>query len=474
MTPDLTALYGRQSLDRKNDAQAVARQLKAQHALCDSSGWDDRREYVDNDLSATKGDPRPDYQRLLADVVAGIVKRIIVFHLSRFWRNRQERAAGIEILRRHRVVLVCVEGPTIDCTTAYGRGMAAMLGEVDTLEVDLKGERQNLANGQRAEDGLPHSGGHRAFGFERDGLTLAPAEADAIRSAYEQILSGGSLRSIARQWNEAGLKNSQQERTGKTWRFTSVADVLKNPRNMGVRLYQGVEYPAKWPAIVQEDVYRAVYAILTDPNRRPTGSYGTALLSTVALCGVCGSHVFSGGGHLRGKNVAEGKRYRTYTCAANPSRHIRRKAEPIDDLVERLVIGRLSAPDAVALFTSRNKDELPRLVSERAAIRERQRILAEQFSDGTMTPAMLKVASERLAAKLQQVDAQITEASRQSAIQPLVTSDDVTAAWNGLDVDRKRAVISELFEVVELLPVGRGARIFRPESVRVEWRRDEE
>lgn len=468
-----TALYGRQSLDRKNDAKAVARQLKKQHALCDTNGWDDRREYVDNDLSATKG-PRPDYQRLMADVAAGQVKRIIVFHLSRFWRNRKERAEGIEILRKHRVVLVCVEGPTIDCSTAYGRGMAAMLGEVDTLEVDLKGERQNLANEQRAESGLPHAGGPRAFGFERDGMTLIPAEAEAIKAAYGQILSGGSLRSIAKQWTEADLRTDRQRREGKSWRFTSVSDVLKNPRYAGIRAYQGMEYKAQWPALVPEDVYRAVYAILTDPSRRPTGSYGTALLSTVALCGVCGSHVFSGGGHLRGKNAAEGKRYRTYTCAANPSRHIRRKAESIDDLVERLVIGRLSAPDAVTLFTRRNKVDLPALITERTAIGERQRILAEQFSDGTMTAAMLKVASERLATKLQQVDAQITEASRQSAIQPLVTADDVTEAWNVLDVDRKRAVISELFEVVELLPVGRGTRIFRPESVRIEWRLDEE
>jgi site-specific DNA recombinase len=471
---NLTALYGRQSLDRKNNAEAVARQIKAQHALCDSNGWGDRREYIDNDLSATKGDPRPDYQRLMRDVVAGLVTRIIVFHLSRFWRNRKERAEGIEILRKHKVALVCVEGPTIDCTTAYGRGMAAMLGEVDTLEVDLKGERQNLANETRAEAGLPHAGGPRAFGYEKDGLTLVPAEAEAIKSAYAQILSGGSLRSIAKQWNDAGLNTDRQKRDGKGWRFTSVADVLKNARNAGIRNYGGVEYKAQWPALVAEDVYRAVYAILTDPSRRPTGSYGVALLSTVALCGVCGSHVFSGGGHLRGKNAAVGKRYRTYTCAANPSRHIRRKAEPIDDLVVNLVIGRLSAPDAVSLFTKRNKVDLPALITERAAIGERQRILAEQFSDGTITPAMLKTASARLADRLGEVDARITEASRQSAIQPLVTGGDVAEVWQSLDVDRQRAVISELFEVVELLPVGRGARIFRPESVRIVWRSDEE
>lgn len=468
MTTDLTALYGRQSLDRKNDAKAVARQLKKQHALCDANEWGDRREYIDNDASATKG-PRPDYERLMADVIADLIKRIVVFHLSRFWRNRKERAEGIEILRKHRVVLVCVEGPTIDCTTAYGRGMAAMLGEVDTLEVDLKGERQYLANEQRAEAGLPHAGAHRPFGYERDGVTLVPAEAEAIRSAYDQLLSGGSLRSIARQWNTAGLRGSQQARTGKGWTFTGVADVLKNPRNMGVRFYQGVEYAAVWPEIVSEGVFRAVHAILTDPDRRPTGTYGVALLSTVAVCGVCGAHVFSGGGHLRGKNAAEGKRYRTYTCSGRPCGHIRRKAEPIDQLVTDLVIGRLSAADASDLLVVDEKVDVPTLIAERASIVERQRLLGVEFAEGELPAATLRTATNRLSTRLSELDGQITQASGVSVLAPLVAAQDVIEAWEALDVDRQRAVINELMYVV-ILPVGRGVRTFRPESVVIVWR----
>jgi site-specific DNA recombinase len=470
VTPDITALYGRQSLDKKNDASAVARQLKAQHAVCDANAWGDRREYVDNDISATKGDRRPSYERVMLDVVAGIVKRIVVFHLSRFWRNRAERAAGIEILRKYRVVLVCVEGPTIDCTTAYGRGMAAMLGEVDTLEVELKGERQTLANEQRAEAGLPHPGSHRAFGYEPDGLTLVPVEAEAIKAAYEQLLSGGSLRSIARQWTEAGLRSAQQQRAGKTsWRYTSVSDVLKNPRNMGVRRYHGVEYPAQWPAIVSEDVYRAAYTILTDPDRRPTGTYGVALLSTVASCGVCGAHVFSGGGHMRGE-AARGMRYRTYTCSGRPCGHIRRKAEPIDQLVTDLVIGRLSAADAAGLLVAEDMPDVPALIAERASVLERQRTLGAEFAEGDLPAVTLRTATERLNARLRDLDALIAEASGVSVLAPLVTAQDVSAAWSALDLDRQRAVIRELM-TVRIMPVGRGARTFRPESVEIVWNR---
>jgi len=59
---------------------------------------------------------------------------IIVFQTSRLWRNRRERAEGIEILRRAGVSVAAVKGPSLDLSSAYGRGMAGLLGEFDTME----------------------------------------------------------------------------------------------------------------------------------------------------------------------------------------------------------------------------------------------------------------------------------------------------------------------------------------------------
>lgn len=477
MEPDtdgLTVLYGRQSLDRKNTRMAIDRQLKVGHEYCKRAGWADPSEYIDNDLSATLGGHRPRYAELINDVAAGLVKRIVVLHLSRIWRNRQERAQGIEILRKHQVMLVCVEGPTIDFTTAYGRGMAAMLGEADTLEVELKSERQLLANSQRAELGLPHGGGTRAFGYESDGITQVPAEADAIAEAYRTVVGGGSLRSIAQAWNAARLY-SGKKRWGKhrgelsEWKPDSVRDVLLNPRNAGIREYRGEEYAAQWPGCIDVETYRAARAILTDPDRRPVGAYGVALLTTVATCGVCSATVHSGGGNLRGKNVAEAKRYRTYRCSENSGKHIVRKAEPIDLLVKELAIGRLSAPDAIDLV-ARDKPDVAALIADRETLRKRLAHLAEAFAEGDIDRAQLRAGTDKLKGRLDAIEQSIADAATVSALTPLLAASDVRATWEALDVDRKRAVLRELFEVIEILPVGRGVRTFRPDSVRIVWR----
>src|SRR5574342_744679 len=115
-------------------------------------------EYVDYDRSAAKGRPRQRYRALLAAVERGEVRRVYVLHQSRLWRNRRERAEGIEVLRRHRVTLVAARGPRLDMSTASGRSVAALLGEIDTMESELKGERLAVWHATRAERGLPATG----------------------------------------------------------------------------------------------------------------------------------------------------------------------------------------------------------------------------------------------------------------------------------------------------------------------------
>jgi hypothetical protein len=271
---------------------------------------------------------------------------------------------------------MCVKGPSFDLSSALGRAMFVMLGEIDTMEVEIKSERQVIANTTRAEQGLPHAGGPRRFGYEPDGVTPIPAEAEAIKVAYESIVAGGTLRSIANAWNSAGLfsgkakwgKLAAKRDEPRKWMFSSVREVLRNPAYRGVRIYDGVEYPAVWDAIVTEDVWRAAEAVLTDPDRRPHASYGTSLLSTVALCGVCDSTVYTGGG--RRSPGAEG--YRIYRCAANTGKHIGRRADPIDELIERVVIGRLSRKDAIDLIASPKKGpDLRKLRVQRESLRQK-------------------------------------------------------------------------------------------------------
>ena len=69
-------IYARISSDRNDTELGVERQLEDCRALCTAKGWtvDSGSEYVDNDISATKGKPRPEYERLLADIESGRIE----------------------------------------------------------------------------------------------------------------------------------------------------------------------------------------------------------------------------------------------------------------------------------------------------------------------------------------------------------------------------------------------------------------
>ena len=65
---------------------------------------------------------------------------------------------GIKILQAAGVSVVATKGPSLDMTTAYGRAMAGLLGEFDTMEVEVKSERQQLAYQAQRDAGIRHPG----------------------------------------------------------------------------------------------------------------------------------------------------------------------------------------------------------------------------------------------------------------------------------------------------------------------------
>ncbi len=83
--PPVVALYARISDDRGTEAQGVERQLEDCRALAAERGWLDLEEYRDDRYSASMyaSRPRPAYTRLLADVRAGKVGRIVVWNVDR-------------------------------------------------------------------------------------------------------------------------------------------------------------------------------------------------------------------------------------------------------------------------------------------------------------------------------------------------------------------------------------------------------
>jgi len=464
MTPfSKGATYERISKADDGDEDGVIRQNEDTGALATQRGIPlGARRFRDNDKSATHGKHRPDYERLMEAVQRGEVDVIIVYALGRFWRNRRERAEGIETLRKHEVSVLCVKGPELDLTTASGRLLAGLLGEVDTFEVEQMSEREQREMRQRVERGVPPTG-PRCYGYSGKGDEIVPDEADDVRKMFDDLLAGASLSGIAAGLNERGRPN----RNGRPWAHNTVRNLLLNERYAALREYRGELYAGKWPAIISEATWRAAKHVLEDDGRATSPGPGRRwLLSGIARCGVCddGTTVTSGSrGAPKGKT---GPTQPLYRCRV--TKHLARWTEPIDLVVQDYVVRRLSRPDAVDLLVDNEGPDAAQLRVKAVALRGRLKALAAEFADDDDADSSeFRDATRRIKARLGEVEAQMAHPQRARVLVDLVTAEDPERAWENLALDRQRAVVETLATVTILsgLP---GRRPFDPATVRIE------
>ncbi len=446
-----TALYLRISQDRMGLEIGVTRQRHDGRELAARRDLGEPVEYSDNDLSALKGRHRPGYAALVDAIRAGLVKFVIVFHQSRIWRNRRERAEGIELFQRYGVTLICVRGSDIDFATASGRMWAGVMGEFDTGESELKAERNQAAASDRARQGQDN-GGRVLYGYTRpivgmrivkdaDGNEIerpiyAPeilkndAEADNVRAWFEAFLSGRKVSALAR---SAGVNTR------------TMRDRLSNLAYAGVRVNNGAEYPATWPEIVKRSTVEAARSLLADPKRRTTGGSTERkyLGSGTYQCERCtGRTVYtSGSGKGNGSRTVYRCRPERGGCGRQWDR------ERIDAIVYAAVEHRLGRSDLADLLPV-DRPELDALNREAQGIRERLRRLAADFVTLGLDTTQVAEANRAGKARLAAIENELARSYRGHLVGSLVAAEDPVRLWReAATVDVRQAILRAVMTV---------------------------
>jgi DNA invertase Pin-like site-specific DNA recombinase len=454
------AIYTRISQDATGKRAGVTRQLKECRALAKRLKWKVVDTYDDNDTSAYNGDVRKDFERLLTDIRAGRINAILCWHPDRLYRRVKDLERLVEITERG-VQIATVNAGDIDLSTSSGRMNARILGSVAQQESEHKGERRVAANADRAANGEWRADGPRVFGYTQRGEPLEP-EASAVRNAAEDVLNGVSLRSIAMDWNARGLLTTR----GKRWDGLTLRRMLMRPHYAALRVYQGkVVGPGTWDALFDEETHRGLLQLLTDPARRPSSAFIRKYLgSGVYVCGKCGGKLYAAHPHGPDKLL--------YVCRTT---HLGRAGEPIDAMVEAVVLGVLAETDIAKRLTKRPGLDTVTLRVKRQTLVARRDELATLFAEGVLDGPAVKRESEKLASRIAGIDAQLTEAARRSTAATLLADGpgEVRRHWEAASPDIRGKVVAELM-VVTILPVpkdARGYRGFDPNLIVIEPKR---
>ena len=459
-------MYIRISKDREGAGLGVQRQRADCQALAEQLGWTVVEVFSDNDISAYSGKRRPGYEALCAALEVGEAQAVIAWHTDRLHRRPVELEIWIDLCDRKGVEVRTVRAGTVDLSTASGKMVARMLGAAARHEVEHMIERQKSAKAQAALDGK-YRGSRRSFGYEPDGVTARPTEAAAVRKAAEAVLSGVSLRQVARDWNAQGLRTSFG---GNMFNSREVRKILLRPRNAGIVLHEGKRVGnGQWEAILDADTFAALEALLRDPSRVTHVSTERKYQgSGVYVCGKCGSTMVAA---AHNRTTSHGWK-RTYTCSV--SKHLGRDIEHLDAYIDEIVLGRLSQPDAAIVLGGPVAKDVGALHAQREGLRVRLDDLSAMFADGDIDGPQLKRGSAQLHAQLDSLEARLAAARSASAVANLVLAgDDLRATWTASPPDVRGKVIDALMTVT-VLPGARGRKLggdyFDPALIQIAWK----
>ncbi|MCY0960803.1 recombinase family protein [Streptomyces sp. H27-H5] len=461
-------IYCRISDDREGRGAGVERQREACLARAEKLGWEVVAVLIENDLSAYSGKRRPKYEQMLDMLKAGMADAVLALTPKRLYRRIGDAFDFFDLITEQGVHVETIKQGRYDLTTAEGRRDARRAAIDAQYESEEIGERVRDAKAQTLAAG-GYRGGPRPFGYEADGLTLRESEASHLREAYSAFLAGASIRSIAREWEELGVRTvprryrqedgTRGEPRSRAWSPSELRTLLLRHRNAGLLSHNGAEAgTAAWPGIVDESTWRAAVARLADPTRLTAKSNARRWLGS----GLYGCGHPAGGGEcglrvrLSTSGTGAGHRHvAAYRCSSGG--HVTRRAVPLDAYVHDLVVGRLQRPDAVHLLDRATDSpvDLRAVDTELTAARTTLRSLAEMLGAGEMDASDYKAAAARARERKVRAEAAMVLASTTSPLAGLVGARDVRAAWEGIDLSRQRSVIDALMEVV-VLPARRG------------------
>jgi len=487
--------YCRISSDPEDKREGTQRQREDTAVMCEVNGWTPVGYYVDDDKSASNGQARPDWDRLLADIKAGKIDAVVVWNQDRGWRKMADLEDLRPLFASRGVKLATTNIGNIDFNNPDDVFRAQVSTALSEMEIAKMRVRQLRAARQRAQQGRPQW--KKAFGYkpdtrtkgEDDGTRLIDRRQQRlVKAAYKAIVRGEEITAIAKAWNAAGVKGVND----KPWSPSTLSLFLRAPRNAGLRAHNdqivmdedGQPVKGMWEPLVDEELWRSAQAVLKRNEHGPK-SVRKHQLTGVMRCGregcngrLAGNWVKQATGGAPGRPRAgevkqpSGQVSHAIAYACKACHRVSVRAEHIEPLIIGALIKRLSRPDAVKLLRRKvyDPEEAEKLNAEEAILLGRLSEIAVERAKGLIDGVGYHRMTEIINADLAEIETRRQDQVKRRALDdiPLGTP-DVADKVRGLSPDRLRKVIDVLM-VITVAPVGKGGHTFHPDRVSLEWK----
>ena len=491
----MVAIYCRQSVDKK-DSISIETQEQECRSKLKNGEENDVEIYCDKGYSG-KNTNRPEFQRMMADVAAGKISKVIVYKLDRMTRSVLDYELTYLELKQHNVDFISAT-ENFDTTNFMGEAILRVILTFAQLERETIQKRVTDNFYSRAEKGFFMAGraplGYVKVEDEIDGKKTSKLQEDTttsplIRYIYRCYLSGDSIGTIVSKLNSPNCEIKHEIK----FNNVRISRILANPvyvranadvytyyKGAGAILHNDVEEfdglhgltiygrregktKSKFRdlagehiqlnrhegMISAEDWLRVQYRLSENKALKNSGSGTHSWLSGLVKCGYCGyaASVVSG--------QPNGKRY--VYCGGRKHKlcHESKGGLTFDDIEEAVEQKLIEYAKNLKYETNRcveiNLGEINALKVQRIKLEEEIDNIVNSFANATSTLLQQRL-NERIVdieRQIQEIDAKLAKLSvsranviDENAILPLLEE------WDELDFEDKKEVAKLLIKRV--------------------------
>ncbi len=230
------AFYGRVSTEHEEQLNALRNQMQWYEELSRSyPEWDIIERYMDEGITGTQANKRPEFMRMIDDAFRGKFDLIVTREVSRFARNTIDCLEMTRKLRNSKVEVFFVQEGiwTMDNEGEMNLTIRAMVAQEESRKMS---ERVKAGQEISRANGVLYGNGN-VLGYDRVGSTYVINEdqAETVRMIYNLYESGLGMQAIRNKLIRAGRKAGN----GKvSWDTTKIMRVLRNTIYKGVMGYK--------------------------------------------------------------------------------------------------------------------------------------------------------------------------------------------------------------------------------------------
>lgn len=279
--------------EQANEGYSIGEQIERLNKYCEAMGWVIVETYVDPGYSGGSTD-RPALQKMIKDLEAGDVDKVVVYKLDRLSRSQKDTLFLIEdVFLKHNTDFVSMN-ENFDTSTPFGRAMIGILAVFAQLEREQIKERMSMGREARAKEGKWRGGGNVPTGYDyipsEDALVVNEYERMQVRELYDLFLKGMPLNAIETLFREKGYRR----KTGGEWQTKEMRYLMSNKLYLGLIHCRGEWCQGAHEALIDEETFNKAVALLDERAVRfkesglKPGTY-TTYLGGLIWCKRCGA-----------------------------------------------------------------------------------------------------------------------------------------------------------------------------------------